>query len=168
MCRKKNVNRSVRMCAPSTSASAMITTRWYRAFSRSNSSSPMPVPIAVISAWISAFCSALSRRAFSTFRILPRIGRMAWIDRSLACFAELGLGLALELRIAQLHRHDADEPLADVLAEEIVLLLLQQALVARVAVDDVRERLLQTLLVHPALVRVDRVREGVDGLRVTV
>ena len=66
----------------------MITTRWYRAFSMSNSSSPIPVPIAVMSAWISAFWRALSSRAFSTFRILPRMGRIAWIDRSRACLAE--------------------------------------------------------------------------------
>ena len=87
MYRKKYVSSSVRMCAPSTSASAMSTMRWYRAFSRSNSSS-MPVPIAVISAWISLFCRILSSRAFSTFRILPRIGRMAWVARSRALLAE--------------------------------------------------------------------------------
>ncbi len=42
--------------------------------------------------------------------------------------AQLGLGLALELRLAQLHRDDGGEALADVLAEEVVVLLLQQAL----------------------------------------
>ena len=42
--------------------------------------------------------------------------------------AELGLGLALELRVAQLHRDDRGEPLADVLAEEVVVLLLEEAL----------------------------------------
>ena len=67
------------MCAPSTSASAISTIRWYRALSRSNSSSPTPVPIAVISAWISTFSRILWSRAFSTFRILPRIGRIACV-----------------------------------------------------------------------------------------
>ena len=42
--------------------------------------------------------------------------------------AELGLGLALELRVAQLHRDDRGEALADVLAEEVVVLLLEEAL----------------------------------------
>ena len=37
---------------------------------------------------ISAFASTLSILAFSTFRILPRIGRIAWNIRSLAVFAE--------------------------------------------------------------------------------
>ena len=35
-------------------------------------------PDAVIMAWISSFDSTLSMRAFSTFRIFPRSGRMAW------------------------------------------------------------------------------------------
>ena len=68
---------SVRMCAPSTSASVMMMSLWYRALVRSKSA-PMPVPIAVIMAWISVFDSTLSMRAFSTLMILPRSGRMAW------------------------------------------------------------------------------------------
>ena len=42
--------------------------------------------------------------------------------------AELGLGLAFELRVAQLHRDDRGESLADVLAEEVLVLLLEMAL----------------------------------------
>ena len=38
----------------------------------------MPVPSAVMMVRISSFASILSRRAFSTLRILPRSGRMAW------------------------------------------------------------------------------------------
>ena len=38
----------------------------------------MPVPIAVIMAWISALERTLSMRAFSTLMILPRRGRIAW------------------------------------------------------------------------------------------
>ena len=42
--------------------------------------------------------------------------------------AELRLRLPLELRVAELHRDDRGEPLADVLALEVVLLLLEQPL----------------------------------------
>ena len=41
--------------------------------------------------------------------------------------AQLGLGLALELRLAQLHRDDGGQALADVVAREVVVLLLEQA-----------------------------------------
>ena len=51
-------------------------------------SSRTPVPIAVISAWISVFCSTLSMRLFSTLRILPRSGSTAWVLRSRPCLAE--------------------------------------------------------------------------------
>ena len=205
------------MCEPSTSASVMTMTLWYRSFSRSNSS-PMPVPIAVIIAWISMFESTLLMRFFSLLMIFPRSGRIAWKPRSRPCFAEppaespstmkssaasgslieqsaslpgrdipssadfrrvrsralraamrareaaialltiwrasvgfssrnsdelrvdgrldeavdrrvaeLRLRLALELRVLELDRDDGGEPLADVLALEVVLLLLEQA-----------------------------------------
>ena len=48
----------------------------------------MPVPSAVISAWISVFWSTLSMRDFSTLRILPRSGSTACVDRSRPCLAE--------------------------------------------------------------------------------
>ena len=38
----------------------------------------MPVPSAVMIVLISSLLSILSKRAFSTLRILPLIGRMAW------------------------------------------------------------------------------------------
>src|SRR4051794_15604962 len=78
--------------------------------------------------------------------------------------AELGLGLTLELRVAQLHRDDRGETLADVLAEEVVLLLLENVLAAAVLVDHVGEGLLEALLVHAALGGRDVVRERVDAL----
>src|ERR671935_3815 len=53
-----------------------------------SNSSRTPVPSAVISAWISWFCSTLSIRAFSTLRILPRSGSTACLARSRPCFAE--------------------------------------------------------------------------------
>ena len=45
--------------------------------------------------------------------------------------AELGLRLPLELRLAELHRDDRREPLADVLALEVLVLLLELARSAR-------------------------------------
>src|SRR3954470_10063696 len=43
--------------------------------------------MAVISAWISLFFIILSMRARSTLRILPRIGRIAWVRGSRASSA---------------------------------------------------------------------------------
>src|ERR1700732_2984469 len=51
-------------------------------------SSRTPVPIAVIRAWTSTFCSTLSMRDFSTLRILPRSGSTACVLRSRPCLAE--------------------------------------------------------------------------------
>ena len=65
--------------------------------------------------------------------------------------AELRLRLALELRVLELDRDDGGEPLAHVLALEVVLLLLQQALVARVLVQRARERRAEALHVGAAL-----------------
>src|SRR4026208_1154773 len=48
----------------------------------------MPQPSAVISVPTSTDASILSKRAFSTFRILPLSGRMAWKRRSRPCLAE--------------------------------------------------------------------------------
>jgi len=56
MYRKNNVSSSVVMCCPSTSASAIVMTLWYRTFLGSNSS-PTPPPIAVMSVRISSFFS---------------------------------------------------------------------------------------------------------------
>ena len=81
--------------------------------------------------------------------------------------AELGLGLALELRVAELHRDDRGETLADVLTRELLVLLLEDLLVLGVAVDDRRQRRAEALL-GAALVRVDRVGERVDRLGVGV
>ena len=53
-----------------------------------SNSSRIPVPIAVISAWISLFESTLSMRFFSTLMIFPRSGRIAWVLRSRPCLAE--------------------------------------------------------------------------------
>ena len=49
--------------------------------------SPTPAPIAVMRLRISSDVSTLSRRAFSTLRIFPRSGRIAWVRRSRPPFA---------------------------------------------------------------------------------
>ena len=54
----------------------------------SKSSRPMPAPSAVISVPICSDDSILSKRARSTFRILPRSGSTAWFSRLRACLAE--------------------------------------------------------------------------------
>ena len=87
MNRNIKVSSSVVMCWPSTSASAIKMILWYLSLEMSNSSW-MPVPSAVISDWTSLFFSARSILAFSTFRILPRIGKMAWKNGSRPLFAE--------------------------------------------------------------------------------
>jgi len=70
-------------------------------------------------------------------------------ERAHRCVAELGLGLALELRVFELDRHDRDQALADVLADQVVVLLLEDALGARVAVEHVGEGLLEALSCMP-------------------
>ena len=75
------------MWAPSTSASVVITSLWYRASSMSNSSWT-PVPIAVIRFWTASLASTLSIRFFSTLMILPNSGSTACVERSRACLAE--------------------------------------------------------------------------------
>jgi len=107
---------------------------------------------------------------------LPRLGRVLLeelgellVDRGLderldLGVAQLRLGLALELRVAQLDRDQRRETLADVFAGEVVLLLLEEVLLARVVVDGLRERGAEAREVRAALGRVDVVGEGEDRL----
>ena len=78
--------------------------------------------------------------------------------------AELGLGLALELRLAELDRDDRGQALADVVAGDPVLALLDQAPLLAPVVDQGGERGAEALLVGAALVGVDGVGEGVHRL----
>ena len=78
--------------------------------------------------------------------------------------AELGLGLALELRLGQLDADDRGEALADVVAGEVGVLLLEDVPVARELVDQRGQRGPEALLVGAALMGVDGVREGVHRL----
>ena len=85
--RYKNVRSRVAICAPSTSASVIIIILSYLNFSRSKSSW-IPVPKAVIIAFISAFPSILSSLAFSTLSIFPLNGRIACVALLRAVFAD--------------------------------------------------------------------------------
>ena len=80
--------------------------------------------------------------------------------------AELGLGLALELRLAHLDRDDRGQALADVVAGDAVLALLDQVLGLAEVVDLAGQRRAEALLVGAALVGVDGVGEGVHRLGV--
>src|SRR4029078_3414746 len=102
--------------------------------------------------------------------LLEELGKTRVDDRGdealHARVAELGLRLALELRIGELGRDRRCEPLASVLAGEVLVLLLEQPLLARVAVERARQGAAEARQVRAALVRVDVVGEGGDGLRV--
>ena len=67
---------------------------------------------------------------------------------------------------ADLHRDDRGQTLADVVAGEVGVLLLEQLLVLGVLVDHRRQRAAEALFVRAALVGVDGVREGVHRLGV--
>ena len=77
--------------------------------------------------------------------------------------AQLGLRLTLELRVAQLDRDDRGDAFADVLAEKVLFLLLQQVLGSGVLVDDAGERGLEALDVHAAFDGGDAVGVAVDA-----
>ena len=82
---------------------------------------------------------------------------------------ELGLGLALELRLRNLHADDPGETLADVVAADVrVLQVLRQVVLGGVVVDRAGERGTETREVGAAFVGVDVVREGEHQLRVAV
>ena len=83
---KKNVNNNVLICAPSTSASAMIITFPYLIFVISKSF-PIPAPTAKITGFNLSFPYILSALAFSTLSIFPHNGNIAWNFLSLPCFA---------------------------------------------------------------------------------
>ena len=81
--------------------------------------------------------------------------------------AELGLGLALELRVRDLDADDGGQPLARVLALE-ALALLEQPRLQAVAVEAARQRAAEAGEVAAAVVGVDVVGVAVDVLGVAV
>ena len=54
--------------------------------------------------------------------------------------AELGLGLALELRLGQLDADDRRQPLAHVVAGEVGVVVLEDRVLARVVVERAGQR----------------------------
>ena len=80
---------------------------------------------------------------------------------------QLGLGLALELGVLQLHRHDGAQTLADVLARELIV-PLEDPRLAAVLVDGAGQTRAEAGLVHTALDGVHVVGEGLDDLLVAV
>ena len=80
--------------------------------------------------------------------------------------AEFGLGLALELGVVQLDRDHRGQPLAHVLAAEVVVFLLEQAFVAGVGVQGPGQGGAEAGEVGAALVGVDVVGEAEDRLLV--
>jgi len=79
------------MWLPSTSASHIITILWYLSLlklsSRGSSSVPIVTPSAVYILFISSFSKTLCCMAFSTFKIFPLNGRIAWKFLSRPCLA---------------------------------------------------------------------------------
>ena len=88
-------------------------------------------------------------------------------ERAHGGVAELGLRLALKLRVGQLDRHNGGQSLAHIVAGDLVV-GLDVALFEAVGVEHARERALEALLVHAALGGMDVVCERDDGLGVAV
>ena len=81
--------------------------------------------------------------------------------------AQLGLGLTLVLGILQLDADDGHQSLADILAAEVLLFFLEEALGPRVVVDGAGEGRPEAGQVSAAFVGVDVVREREDVVVVT-
>ena len=104
-------------------------------------------------------------------RYWPRPSATARLDLALDLgVAELGLGLALELRLGQLHADDRGQALADVVAGEVAVVVLEDAGPPRLVVQRARQRRPEAGDVGAAVDGVDVVREGEDvlGVRVVV
>ena len=82
--------------------------------------------------------------------------------------AELGLGLALELRLLDLHADHCGEAFADVITAELDLVLLCEPAGLGIARDAARQRGLEAREMGPALDRVDVVAVGVDLLAIAL
>ena len=103
--------------------------------------------------------------------VLPEAVRDGRLDLALDLgIAELGLGLALELRVGQLDADHRGEPLADVVAGQVRVAVLEHRRPARPVVERARERGAEARDVRPAIDRVDVVgeREHVLGVGVVV
>src|SRR5262249_51789285 len=107
------------------------------------------------------------RRAHALVRDLPR-GRRVFLERFSQSIvddlldqtldlgvAELGLRLALELRVRDAHRHDGRQPFAHVVTRHSALEGLEESLGLRVVRDRPGERRPEAREMGPALARVD-------------
>jgi hypothetical protein len=106
-------------------------------------------------------------------RVFLEIGPQRLVDCRLddalhLAVAQLGLGLPFELRVAQLDAHDRRQALADVVAGQRLVVLLEQLVGVRVVVDRAGQGRLEADQVRAALARVDVVREGIHVLGVAV
>src|SRR2546430_7631389 len=81
---------------------------------------------------------------------------------------ELGLGLSLELRLANFHRENGGQSFAHVVTRQSEIRLLERAALRRVVVDRTRQRGLEAREVRPALMGVDVVHERINVLVVAV
>ena len=80
--------------------------------------------------------------------------------------AELGLRLAFELRVGELDGHHCGQAFAHVVAGEVLVLVLEDVLLACVAVDQGGQRGAEAFLVGAAFGGGDGVGEGVHGFGV--
>src|SRR5467141_5476033 len=78
--------------------------------------------------------------------------------------AELSFGLAFELRLEDLDADHGGKAFADVLASEVRIGLLEDARLARIPIEHVRQRRAEAGQVAAALDGVDRVGESKDVL----
>ena len=77
--------------------------------------------------------------------------------------AELGLGLAFELRVGELDGHDGGQAFAHVVAGQVLVLVLEDVLLAGVTVDQRGQRGAEAFLMGAAFGGGDGVGEGVHG-----
>ena len=82
--------------------------------------------------------------------------------------AQLGLGLALELGIGHLDADDRGQALADIVARQVVLGVLDDPLAARPVVEAARQGRAEARDVGAAVDRVDIVSKGKDCLGIAV
>ena len=82
--------------------------------------------------------------------------------------AQLGLGLALELRVRDLDADDRGQPFPDVVAAHALLEVLGEVVLGRVGVDRSRQRGAEAGQVRAALVGVDVVGERIQRFGVAV
>ena len=106
-------------------------------------------------------------------RMLLKIGGKLLVDDGVdegadIGVAELGLGLALELGVRQLHGDDSGQALAAVLAGDLVGVGLDDAGLRAVGVEHAGQGRFEARLVHAALRRVDVIGKRDDGLVIAV